>query len=147
MFLSTEPQTIEDFLTAVNFISPKNFNLKYFIVPGTGYTPPQESGFVSETDPEDLKRRGSKSQVFTKKDLSKTHSFENERMEFGKVPNELPRSEGSKDPALQAALAGIKMNSPVRGLNIVDLPDNSKLLKESFMGFPKNTLMFFERGE
>ena len=33
MFLQSEDHDINDFLSAVNFIAPQGFNLKYFIVP------------------------------------------------------------------------------------------------------------------
>ena len=65
MFLSTEPQTIEDFLSAVNFISPKNLNLKYIIVPTeSGYKVPSESGFERT---ENAKMRGADTITYAKK--------------------------------------------------------------------------------
>ena len=133
MFLSTEPQTIEDFLSAVNFISPKNLNLKYIIVP-------TESGFERT---ENAKMRGADTITYAKKDLEKTHAFQNDCIKISDVPNELPRNSGTRDSFLDAALSGVNIRSPIKGPKVVDLPGNALLIKEQFLGFPKNTLMLF----
>ena len=141
MFLSTEPQTIEDFLSAVNFISPKNLNLKYIIVPTeSGYEVPSESGFERT---ENAKMRGADTITYAKKDLEKTHAFQNDCIKISDVPNELPRNTGTRDSFLDAALSGVNIRSPIKGPKVVYLPGNALLIKEQFLGFPKNTLMLF----
>ena len=78
-----------------------------------------------------------------KKDLEKTHAFQNDCIKISDVPNELPRNTGTRDSFLDAALSGVNIRSPIKGPKVVDLPGNALLIKEQFLGFPKNTLMLF----
>ena len=130
MFLTTKPQTIEDFLKAVNFIAPRGYTLQYFITPqdihsdnqnfnsDASYIPPRDSGFFPE-EKDDTMNNISGTITYSKKNLANTHSFSNSAMNLGEIPAAMPRTLSTQEQAeehLQAPLSGTGtvISSPVR---------------------------------
>lgn len=148
MILVNNEQTIEDFLQACNFLAPNGMKLEYFIVPAqengntAQYAPPQQAGFQLEGVQKDL------SKVYTQKDPVSKHSFAPIPNDSGTIPNSLPVNDGGPvNPTTQAAIQGTMIKGPAKGLQIIENTSKTKsvMLKESWKGFPKNTLFHFGR--
>lgn len=148
MFLTAKPQTIEDFLKAINFIAPQGYNLEYFITPADGsennYAAPADAGFTS-TVSDSIVPGVTDTIMYTKKDLADTHSFSPSGINLNEVPNAMPKTvPASTQPAIPGAHSTTIM-TPVKLDRRVGQNDQDIQIKESFMGFPKFTLFHFTK--
>src|SRR5574344_1071194 len=146
MFLTTKPQTIEDFLQAVNFIAPKGYNLIYFITPhnnvsdtnmqdnqGPQYSPPIESNYIPNSEPSVSIVPGITDTVmYTKKDFKDTHSFSQPNINLEEIPNAMPKTvENHVEKITTTPLTGlggviespVKLDRRVDGQNVQDVQD------------------------
>jgi hypothetical protein len=150
MFLTAKPQTIEDFLKAINFIAPAGYTLEYFITPQdennkeNAYVAPKDIGFTS-TPSESIVPGVTDTIVYTKKDLNDTHSFSPHAFDLNAVPNEMPKSVPTTTGTPIATAQATTIMSPVKLDRRVGVNDQDIQIQESFMGFPKFTLFHFTK--
>lgn len=150
MFLTAKPQTIEDFLKAINFIAPQGYTLEYFITPqdgnnDNGYVAPNDIGFTSAPS-ESIVPGVTDTVVYTKKDLGDTHSFSPTAIDLTAVPNAMPKTAPvtTANPITGTGQA-ITVMTPVKLDRRVTANDQDVQIQESFMGFPKYTLFHFTK--
>lgn len=149
MFLTAKPQTIEDFLKAINFIAPKGYTLEYFITPQDGtnnnYVAPNDIGFTSAPS-ESIVPGVTDTIVYTKKDLGETHSFSADPFDLNVVPNAMPKNApaATTSPIVGTGQA-ITVMTPVKLDRRVGVNDQDIQIQESFLGFPKFTLFHFTK--
>lgn len=150
MFLTAKPQTIEDFLKAINFIAPQGYTLEYFIAPQDGsnennYVAPNNTGFVGAPS-ESIVPGVTDTVVYTKKDLNDTHSFSADPFDLNQVPNAMPKNAPTttQNPLIGTGQSTLVM-TPVKLDRRVGSNTQDVQIKESFMGFPKFTLFHFTK--
>ena len=156
MFLQDSPHDINDFLHAVNFVTPNNMDIKYFIVPiaadtsalqvaanNSGFTrevenPVQENNIPGITD----------TVIYAKKDFKSRQSFNNSNFDVSHIPNEFPiTNNGALKASEQAKLLddGGEIKNPNRGIKVIESTRRTLdiMLKKAVGPLPKNTICHF----
>ncbi len=158
MFLQSEDHDINDFLSAVNFIAPQGFNLKYFIVPyaanntilaGNAINNGFEQ-FEPERNSQDVKGI-TDTITYVRKDMKDRQSFNDSGFNLNQIPNEFPITRQNATPSelepLQTDLvvSGTEIKSPIAGVKVLESMNDyiDFKLEEAIGCFPKYTVLHF----
>ena len=151
MFLTVKSNTILDFLTALGFIAPKGFSPDYFLTPSEGVAPAttqalQDNGFVEEPLPAETHSEANV--TYIKRDPKLSHSFsyrKNNVTDSNVLPPPMPKQ--PDQPAAPVLSQNVEIKNPYRAIQIAEnkgINEVAYILKESFAGLPKNTLISFK---
>ena len=158
MFLQSEDHDINDFLSAVNFIAPQGFNLKYFIVPYAANNSilagnAINNGFEQyepERNSQDVKGI-TDTITYVRKDMKDRQSFNDSGFNLNQIPNEFPITRQNVSPSelepLQTDLvvSGTEIKSPVAGVKVLESRNDyiDLKLEEKIGCFPKHSVLHF----
>lgn len=158
MFLQSEDHDINDFLSAVNFIAPQGFNLKYFIVPYAANNTilagnAINNGFEQyepERNSQDVKGI-TDTITYVRKDMRDRQSFNDSGFNLNQIPNEFPITRQNVAPSelepLQTDLvvSGTEIKSPIAGVKVLESRNDyiDLKLEENVGCFPKHSIFHF----
>lgn len=145
MFLTANEYDISDFLKAIGFVAPKNFNVEYFISPEEGLTDDTigqitDSGFTDESESPAVKSPGIK---YFKRDPKTTHCFSKQPDEDFNMPAQYPVSmEGPNDNGQEYA-DSVTVKSPYKAIKVLESSktEETLMLKENLGGVPRNSIV------
>ena len=160
MFLTNTPNTIQDFLTAINFVPPKGMDVSYFIVPISQEVDqqifdkefPKSFGTYEQSKPINNTQNvpgTTDNLTYTKKQLLQTHSFNNANFNIAAQPGPMPKT--LTKPELLTSNIEIyggqidssqKLNRTTNQITESSVYSDSIdiMLKETWNGFPKHTI-------
>lgn len=172
MFLTDEPNSIEDFLKAVKFIAPKGMNLKYFVVPTNRdseelRTAASSGGYAAQ--PAEIKSNVDNvpgvtdTIVYRKPDTAEKQSVSASDIDVTSVPNNYPITKAPVAPVAGVAtpmdaqnnaiqpvktdilISGGEIMNPGAGVKIIESTNRFTdiILEESVGPFPKYTVLHF----
>lgn len=160
MFLQSEDHDINDFLSAVNFIAPQGFNLKYFIVPYAANNTilagnAINNGFEQyepERNSQDVKGI-TDTITYVRKDMKDRQSFNDSGFNLNQIPNEFPITRQNATPSelepLQTDLvvSGTEIKSPIAGVKVLESRNDyiDLKLEEKIGCFPKHSILHFTK--
>lgn len=158
MFLQSEDHDINDFLSAVNFIAPQGFNLKYFIVPYAANNTILAGGAINngfeqyepERNSQDVKGI-TDTITYVRKDMKDRQSFNDSGFNLNQIPNEFPITRQNVAPSqlepLQADLviSGAEIKSPIAGVKVLESRNDyiDLKLEENVGCLPKHSIFHF----
>jgi hypothetical protein len=148
MVLQNREYGIQDFLKDVNFVCPKNFNIKYILIPDTSDLEQnnidvlENNGYSVNSMPSEQNKNTNI--YYAKKDLKATHSFSRSNLNNVAPLEPMPIERNNDVPSNQTVLDNPLMGSAVKVVE--NSSRNYKLImRENLAGFPKNTLIVFGR--
>lgn len=145
MVLQDKEYGLQDFLKDVNFVCPKNFNIKYILIPDTdsfddsNLTTLENNGYTVDSIPQK-----SKNIYYAKKDLKSTHSFSRSHLNDVSPLQPMPIQVN-----METNTNAQELENPVLGNAVKVVENNTRnykiVLKEKLAGLPKDTLITFGR--
>lgn len=165
MFLTDEPNSIEDFLKAVKFIAPKGMNLKYFIVPTERNTPnlattAKDNGFLNQDNFKsnvDNVPGVTDTIIYRKADTSEKQSVSHPSIDVTTIPNDFPITKATLDDTVTTdfsdkqpiktdiIISGGEVMPPNAGVKVLESTErfHDVMLNEDMGIFPKFTVFHF----
>lgn len=165
MFLTDEPNSIEDFLKAVKFIAPKGMNLKYFIVPAEKNTSnlntiANDNGFLNQ---ESFKSNVDNipgvtdTIIYRKADTADRQSVSHPSLDVTAIPKDFPITKAPLEDTVTTdfsdrqpiktdiIISGGEVMPPNAGIKVLESTERfyDVMLNESLGMFPKFTVFHF----
>lgn len=165
MFLTDEPNSIEDFLKAVKFIAPKGMNLKYFIVPAERDTPnltnvAKDNGFLNQDNFKsnvDNVPGVTDTIIYRKADTAEKQSVSRPSLDVTAVPSDFPITKAPLEDTVTTdfsdklpiktdiMISGGEVMPPNAGVKVLESTErfHDVMLDEDLGMFPKFTVFHF----